>query len=140
VSALLIFPFAWIRGGHPERAVAITLILAYASGPFAQMIRWERLYVGVAIVDVMVWIVFVRLALKHDRWWLLVAAAAQSLNVMASVVLVMSPALTTRDNVAAQWAFTIVSLYALLFGVLERRLAGERPVAPPLNRGRTAPS
>lgn len=133
-SALLIFPLAWIKGGHPERAVVATLVLAYASGPFAQQIQWGRLYVGVGVVDVIVWCVFVWLSLRHDRWWLLVAAAAQSLNVMASVVLVLTPTLTTRENVAAQWAFTLVSLYALLLGVVERRLAGERAAAPRLSR------
>ncbi|CAN5227811.1 hypothetical protein BH10PSE1_BH10PSE1_33790 [soil metagenome] len=131
-SAFVIFPFAWIRGGHPERAVVATLVLAYASGPLAQQIQWDRLYVGVALVDVTVWGVFVWLSLKYDRWWLFVAAAAQTLNVLASVVLVLTPALTVRENIAAQWAFTLVSLYALLLGVLERRMAGERPAAPSL--------
>lgn len=132
-SAFVIFPFAWIRGGHPERAVVATLVLAYASGPLAQELQWGRLYVGVAVVDVVVWGVFVWLSLKYDRWWLFIAAAAQTLNVMASVVLVLTPALTMRENIAAQWAFTLVSLYALSAGVLERQMAGERPAARPLN-------
>ncbi|CAN5125856.1 hypothetical protein BH09PSE1_BH09PSE1_28690 [soil metagenome] len=136
----MIFPFAWIRGGHPERAVAATLLLAYASGPFAQELQWGRVYVGVAAVDVIVWCVFVWLSLRYDRWWLLVASAAQTLNVMASVVLVLTPALTTRENVVAQWAFTVVSLYALLAGVLERRLAGERPAAPSLRKRNAKPT
>lgn len=139
-SAFVIFPFAWIRGGHPERAVVATLVLAYVSGPFAQQLQWERLYVGVFAVDVVVWGVFAWLSLKYDRWWLLVATAAQTLNVTASVVMILTPALTMRENVAAQWAFTLVSLYALLAGVFERHAAGERPVAPALNgdRGRKA--
>lgn len=129
LSALVIMPLAWIRGGRPERAVATILFFAYLSGPFIEGWRWGRLSVGVAAVDILVWAALLWLSLRHDRWWLLIAAAAQTLNVVAHPALLMSPSLTTRENVAAQWVFTLVSLYALLAGVVERQLAGERPGA-----------
>jgi hypothetical protein len=132
VSALVIFPLAWMRGGHPERAVVTILLVAYVSGPFVQSWQWGRLLAGVAVVDLVVWGAFLWLALRHDRWWLLLAAAAQTLNLVAHAALVMTPSLTTREHVAAQWVFTLVSLYALLLGVFERHLAGERPAAPSL--------
>jgi hypothetical protein len=126
-SALVILPLAWFRGGTPERAVAVLVALVYASTPLAQMLRWDRLYVGAALIDVVVLCILGWFCLRYDRWWLLVATAAQTLSVMATVVLILTPSLTARENVAAQWAFTLVSLASILLGVAERRLAGETP-------------
>jgi len=139
-SALVILPLAWMKGGHAERAAVALLVAAYVSGPFLQDIRVGRVLVVLALGDVIVWAVFVWLSLKHDRWWLLLATAAQSLNVLSHVALVLTPSLTARENVAAQWVFGLVSLYALLLGIAERRLAGERPAAPPLDRRSIAQS
>lgn len=130
LSALVIFPLAWARGGSPERWVASILVAAYVATYSLQFWFLGRVQIGVGLVDLVVWIAFVSLALKYDRWWLVLAAAAQTLSLTAHPAMYLTPDLHLRDNVAVQMVFTIVSLYALLLGVLERRLAGE--VASPL--------
>ncbi len=138
LSAVLILPFAWIRGGHPERAGVAVLLLNYVVGPIVQEWHLGRMLVGLAITDVAMLAALVWLALRHDRWWLLFAAAAQALAVGAHLALAVRPDLTERDHIAALWVFGVVALYGLLAGVGERRLAGEAPVAPPLT-SRPAP-
>ena len=133
-SALAILPLAWVKGGHPERAGVALFIGAYVSGPFLQGYLIGEVMVAVALCDLVVWSVFIGLALRYDRWWLLLAAAAQSLNVLSHAATLLTPDLTAREAVAAQWVFGLVSLYALFSGVLERHLAGERPASPTLSR------
>jgi hypothetical protein len=127
LSALAIMPFAWLRGAAPERAVAALLLAAYLSLPLIQGWRWGPVLVGVALNDLAVWAGMLWLTLRYDRWWLLLAAGAQTLNLLSHPVLLLAETITLRDSIAAQWAFTLVSLYALLLGVLERRLSGEKP-------------
>ena len=127
LSALVIMPFAWLRGGRPERAVVVAQLAGYLLASAVQSWRWGNLFVGVAAVDFAVWICLVWLSLRCDRWWLLIVTGAQTLNLIAHPVLLLGISLTARETVAAQWAFTIVTLYSLLLGVLERRLSGEPP-------------
>ena len=127
LSALAIFPFVWLRGGRPERAVVVILLASYLLVPVLEGLRWGDLMAGVLAIDLAAWIAMIWLCLRYDRWWLLVVTGAQTLSLMAHPVLMLSPSLTLRESVAAQWAFTLVALYSLLLGVVERRLAGERP-------------
>jgi hypothetical protein len=46
----------------------------------------------------------------------------------------VTPELTAREAIGAQWVFGLVSLYALFSGILERRLSGERAASPALSR------
>lgn len=133
-STLTILPVAWLRGGHPERAAVAVFLIAFASDPFAQHWQWGRLYIGAAVIDLVVWTILIWLSLRYDRWWLLVATAGQTLIVMSAAVLILTPSLTMRENLAAQWVLSLIPLYALLFGVGERRLAGERAASPSLDR------
>jgi len=127
LSALVIMPFAWLRGGRPERGVVALLLAAYLSLPIVQGWRLGPVSVGVALTDFACWAGMIWLVLRYDRWWLLIAAGAQTLNLMAHPVLLLVPNITLRESIAAQWAFSVVSLYSLLLGVLERRLSGEPP-------------
>ena len=133
-SALLILPLAWVKGGHPERAGVALFIGAYVSGPFLQGYQVGDVMAAVALCDLVVWSVFIGLALRYDRWWLLLASGAQSLNVLSHAAILLTPDLSTREAVAAQWVFGLVSLYALFGGVLERHLSGERAASPSLSR------
>lgn len=127
LSALVIFPFVWLKGARPERAVVAILLACYLSLPFVQGWRWGEVLIGIAITDLVGWLAFIWLSLRYDRWWLLIATGAQTLNLMAHPVLLLVPEITVRESVAAQWVFSLVSLYSLLLGVLERHLAGETP-------------
>lgn len=128
LSALVIFPFVWLRGGRPERGVVAILVASYLLVPVLEGFRWGNLLAGVFLIDLTAWIGMIWLCLRYDRWWLLIAAGTQTLSLMAHPILMLSPSLTVRESVAAQWAFTLVCLYSLLLGVIERRLAGESPI------------
>lgn len=128
LSALVIFPFVWLRGGRPERGVVAILLACYLLVPVLEGLRWGSLMAGVLAIDLTAWIGMVWLCLRYDRWWLLFVTGAQTLSLMAHPVLMLSPSLTLRESIAAQWAFTLVALYSLLLGVVERRLAGEAPL------------
>jgi hypothetical protein len=129
LSALIIFPFAWFRGGPPERWVATILAISYVATLALQNWFIGRLQIGVALLDVFAWLAFVALALRYDRWWLLLATSAQTLNLLTHQAAYLTPDLSLRDNYTVQMVFAIGSLYAVLLGVMERRMAGE-PVTP----------
>lgn len=133
ISILVILPVAWLKGGHPERRGVVVLLATYLAGPFLQPIRIDNFLIGYAVADGALLAALIWMALKHDRWWLLVATAAQGLSVLSHLMVLTRPELTARENVAAQWIFGLISLYALLGGVFERWLAGEPAAAPPLS-------
>ena len=133
ISTLVILPIAWLKGGHPERAGVAVLLLTYVAAVFLQPLRIDRFFLGYAITDLAMMAALVSMTLRYDRWWLFLASAAQGLSVLSYLTLLSRPELTVRENIAAQWVFGLISLYALLAGVLERWLAGEPPAAPPLS-------
>lgn len=141
ISTLMILPISWVKGGHPERMGVVVLLLAYVSGVFLQPFRIEKFLIGYALADIAMLVALVWMTLRYDRWWLFMASAAQGLAVLSYVTVLTRPELTVRENVAAQWVFGLISLYALLGGVFERWLAGEPPAAPALSSkpGRSRP-
>ena len=139
ISTLVILPIAWLRGGHPERTGVVVFLITYLSGLFLQSLRFDRFMIGYGIADIFMVTALMWMMLKYDRWWLLVASAAQALSVLSYLTILTQPDLTARQNVAAQWVFGLISLYALLGGVFERWLAGERPAAPSLSERPSRP-
>lgn len=134
ISILVVFAVAWFRGGHPERAGVVALLLTYVAGPFVFDLNFGRMRAGIALADVALLVALVWLSLRYDRWWLLFASAAQTLSVVSHAALLVNAEVTPRENMAAQWVFGLLALYALLAGVGERWLAGEAVAAPPLRR------
>lgn len=134
ISTVVILPVAWLKGGRAERMVVVVLLVNYLVAPFLQPARIGELMFGLAVADLVLLGVLGWLTLKCDRWWLLLATAAQGLVVLAYLAVMTRPEITARENIVAQWVFGLITLYALLGGVLERWLAGERPAARPLSR------
>lgn len=133
---ILLLPLAaalgWFRGGRPERAAVAVILAAWAIGLALADWRLGRSAVGPALSDLGLLSALAWLALRHDRWWLLVATAAQSLAVAAHAALALQPDLTDSENLAALSVFRLLCLLALSGGVLERWLAGEEAAAPSL--------
>ena len=126
ISTAAIFALAWWKGGAPERLGVIVLVVAYFATGVVKDLEWHDMRIGVAAVDVVLAAVLIGLAMTHQRWWLLLAASNQSLVVLAHFAAVSDPTLGLRVSVASRWAFGLIALYALLGGVVERWLAGER--------------
>lgn len=77
----------------------------------------------------MITLIVIWLALRSDRWWPLVAAASLTLCVVVELLERMNPGLSEYAAASAQLGLWIVVYLALVAGVGERWLAGERPVS-----------
>lgn len=129
---MFVFAAAWFKGGHPERFGALVLILAFfvsAVAPHAKVLG--NLLIYDAVADLVLLGVFVWMALKGERWWPFVAAASMFLTAMVHLAMVLTPNLDTRADMSARMGLTLLLVLALLGGVVERWLAGERPVCKP---------
>lgn len=78
--------YAWRRGGRPEQAGALVLLLGslltMAAGSPA-ILRFASIEFGILVVDLMVLAAFLALALSSDRYWPLWTAALQLIGVLA---------------------------------------------------------
>lgn len=125
--------FAWIRGGHPERLGAcatlvwMTMSIAAPSGFHYVMIGDFPLFdagLESALLAVFIW-----MALKGGRWWPFAASAVITLSVLVYFALVFVPEFDRRAEISAHVGLVVALDLALLAGVGERWLAGERPVS-----------
>ena len=134
---MIVFAVAWFKGGHPERFGAAILIVAFlvaAVVPRATVLGDVLIYDAAA--DLVLLVIFVWMAMRGERWWPFVAAAAMFLTLMVHLAMVLIPQLDTRADLSARMGLTLLGVLALLAGVGERWLAGERPVCKPEDWGR----
>lgn len=131
--SLAVFAVAWLKGGHTERlgvaAVIIAFILSYLLTP----LRIGDLRVGEAAVDIVLTLVFLWMALSRDRWWPIAATAFMVLSLMVHLAMILVPELDQRADVSARYGLGVLTIIALLAGVGERWLSGERPVSQTLS-------
>lgn len=124
---LMAYAVAWVRGGRPERIGAAVLLLD--SLVSAVLYRWHigHIYPN-AIVKEAICLLFIGwLAFRSDRWWPSVTAAALCLVILTYSLRLADPTLTHFAAVSAHVGLNYLIDLTLLFGVLERWLAGERP-------------
>lgn len=119
---------AWLGGAHLERRAVVVILLAFIASVLTQDIGTDRIRYGIILVDLALAVFLVHQAMVHDRWWLLVASAAQAVTMLAHAGMFLDPDLTLRVSVATQWAFGFVVTVALGLSPLERKLAGEPSV------------
>ena len=131
-STLAIFALGWVKGGHVERQGVLFLLVAYVAALLVEDLKLGVLQTGVMATDAVLLAAFTWMALRYDRWWLLVAVACQVLAIIAHTALWLDPEIGLRSNVVTRWLFGLIQLYALAGGVLERWLAGEAPAFPGL--------
>ena len=118
----------WRWGGHPERFGAATLLLVDMASTLYY--RWwiGDVQVGSAADDVIQLLIFGWLTLRSDRWWPFVVTASLALMVMIHFLTIVSdlPSFATTSARVGLWILLYV---ALLAGVAERWLAGEKTVS-----------
>ncbi|MFN3669961.1 MAG: hypothetical protein ACK4VY_11670 [Brevundimonas sp.] len=129
VACVVVFATAWLQGGHPERFGVMANLVGWTLSVLASALTIEGLPVGLALVDIALAGVFVRMAVKGDRWWPFAAAAFMILTVLVYVARVVTPELDDRADYAARLGLFICVVGTLLIGVVERWLAGERPIS-----------
>ncbi|MBX9460980.1 MAG: hypothetical protein KL785_07765 [Brevundimonas sp.] len=121
---------AWFGGGRPERfAVGVLLLGGLLSGPAN---AWEvnGIYPVWPALDGATLLILTGLCFRSDRWWPMVAASGYALMVLAQVIRLMDPTFSHYAMVSAHIGLGYVVDLALLFGVFERWMAGEKPAAP----------
>lgn len=132
---------AWIKGGHPERlgagAILLWMIMSIATPAGWHYIMIGDLPVFDAALELALLAVFVRMALKGGRWWPFTASAVVTLSVLVYLALVFVPAFDRRAEISAHVGLVAALDLTLLAGVVERWLAGERPVSAAYWRRRT---
>ena len=132
VSTVGLFAIGWLKGGHVERQGVMVLLLAYVAALFVDDLDRTTHQIAVAIVDGVLLLALIWMAVRKDRWWLLVAVACQLLTMIAHGALWLYPDIGLRSNVVTRWLFGLLQLYALAGGVVERWLAGEPAASPGL--------
>lgn len=136
ISTLVIFAVGWLKGAHTERQGVAFLLLAYVAALLVEDLNRGQIQTGVMVVDGILLVTLTWMALRHDRWWLLIAVACQILAMIAHAALWLDPDISLRANVVTRWLFGLIQLYALAGGVIERWLAGEAAAFPGLQPGR----
>lgn len=128
--SLAVFALAWLKGGHPERLGALVMSAAFVMAAVAPPVLVAGdLILFDAIADVALLAIFLWMSLKGDRWWPFLAAAAMFLTGVVHSAMILVPELDTRADLSARLGLTLLMVLALLAGVGERWLAGERPVS-----------
>ena len=139
LSAVVVLSIVGLKGGRPERALVLCLLITYAAAFPLQLLTFGRFQVGFIVSDVALLAIMVWLSLHYDRWWLLAATAAHALIVIGHGVMLVNPQITVRQSVAAMWVFSVIALYCLLAGIGERWLSGEAGQEKAAGRIKPAP-
>jgi len=138
--SMAVFLLAWLKGGRPERLGALLISTAYILAAVAPPVRvYGDLLLFDAVADVALLAIFLWMSLTGDRWWPFLAAAAMFLTDVVHAAMTLIPELDTRADLSARLGLTLLSVLALLAGVGERWLAGERPPGLPWKPWRATP-
>lgn len=132
---------AWIKGGHPERlgagAILIWMITSIAAPARLHYVMAGEIPVLDVALELTLLVVFVRMALGGGRWWPFAASAVVTLSVLVYLALALVPEFDRRAEISAHVGLIVALDLALLTGVVERWLAGERPASASWWSGRT---
>lgn len=117
VALMLVSALALWRGGWPERLVA-TLWAAgwFISRGVYNYDNWIDPQWSVLMVDLVLLAVFLVLAMKTDRNWLLFAAAFQLLNVITHVAMIIDDSVRARAYVYGLIIWSYMVLFAIAAG------------------------
>lgn len=122
--------YAVARGGWPERAGALLLVLGSVltlavNSPLSE--RYADVEVAILIVDVSVLLGFLALALLTDRYWPLWTTALQILVVLAHLAKLGDPEMMRNGYGFLMAAWSYPQLLAIALGTAAHR---RRTIAP----------
>lgn len=126
--SITVLACGWLLGGHPERRSVMAILVAMVLSVLFQDVGTERVRWVIILIDLGLLIYLAVMAIRIDRWWLILATAALVLTMVAHAGMFLDPTLSLRVNVATRWVFGVVSVIALAIGVVERKIAGEPAV------------
>lgn len=120
---------AWLRGGHPERQGAMIWIANWTIARLLGGLDAGSLRAGAAIADLIALLAFLRLSLKHDRWWPFGVTACMALWMALHALEASSPGQSPVAVISAQLGPSLLGILFLGLGSVERWIAGERAVS-----------
>ena len=120
------------KGGSVERRAALILLGNNLLTVATDELGASQPAAVVALIDGATAVLFLWLALRHQRWWLLTATAALTLCTATWTISLVNPSVSFYTAASAEIGEWAVVYLALLAGAGERWLAGER--AAPLGR------
>ena len=126
VMALLLW-----KGRTPERIVVVALFALQWGTPFVDHLFIGDFRWGVASLSFAMFCLLVGLALRYDRWWLLLAAGAQLIAVSTHLAGIAGSDALLWSIVSTRMVVWFELLLLALFGVWEARAA---PYAHPQSR------
>ena len=133
IFTLTTIGLAWTKGGHPERfgacAVLIWIVTSTTTPAWLHSLRVADVSVLEMALEFALLVVLVRMALTGRRWGPFPAAAVTALGVMVYVAQIFIPELDRRAEISAHVGLSFALDGAILAGVFERWLAGERPAS-----------
>lgn len=119
---------AFIRGGRPERLVALAVVLGTAASlaalpPIGH--RQGEFFWRVALVDLIVLALFVAVALRYDRYWPMLVAGFQLATVGTEVIVLVQRDLVTGaiEDLLSFWTYPILASVLLGSLAYRRRVA-----------------
>jgi hypothetical protein len=116
--------YAFMRGGRPERMVAIANIVAYLATIAVQNRQdWFHPQWSMLAVDVAFLALLVGMALMVDRYWLLFASAFQLLGVVTHLAIIADPSVRSLAYLRSLgiWGYMVlVALAVGAYGVARR--------------------
>ena len=121
---------AWLKGGHTERFGVAVLFVGYMLSMHTY--TWQvggDIYWAAAVQDLAATLIFGWLALRASRWWPLVMTALFALVMLVHLFTIMDPDLSEFAAMSAQIGLNTLINVTLLASVVERWLAGEKPVS-----------
>ena len=110
--------YAFLAGGRPERIGAAVYAFACIATRLLFLTRstkYQSVEIGVFIVDVLVFVAFVILALRANRFWPIWVSALLGLGVLAHLGRWAGPGIIpwAYQLVASIWSYPILALIAL---------------------------
>lgn len=124
---------AWTKGGHPERfgacAILVWMTALILAPAWLDHVMLGKIPLFDIALEAVLLAVFVRMAMTGARWWPFAASAVATLSVLVYLALVLAPEFDRRAEISAHVGLAAALNLALLAGVGERWLAGERPVS-----------
>jgi presenilin-like A22 family membrane protease len=127
VTIIALCLLAW-KGRRPERQAAVGLFLTQVLSGWVDHLLIGRFRWAVACISLGLLIMFVRLSLRHDRWWLILAAGAQFLALATHISSLVGSDALTWSIVTARMTVWVEIMLLAIFGVWEARAA---PYAQP---------
>lgn len=114
----LVCAFALICGGRTERRFAIAVIAAMVLSQLGALVlnrHWQSPEIGVAIVDGLLFAIFLVLARHSERFWPIWATAAQLIAFLSHIPPMMISDMPEELYVGTQavWAFPVFAAMAI---------------------------